>query len=89
MADDEQPAVGADLRERIERVGGGEAGCERGVLAQQRALILPPRLGGELGGLPGSRLRAEEDRLEARVQPREGETRGTRLALASRGQAPL
>jgi hypothetical protein len=58
------------------------------MLVQERSLILLPRLGGQLGGLAGTRLRAEQDRLEGRLQAHEGDPRGARLLLAACRQAP-
>jgi len=85
---DEQPPIGADVRQRLERIGAVESRSERGVLMQQAALVLPPRLGSQLGGLAGTRLRAEQDRLEGRLQARQRDAGGACLLLAARRQAP-
>jgi len=88
VTDHQQPPIGADRRQRPKRVGAVEAGGKRGMLLQQPPLILLPRLGSQFGGLASARLRAEQDRLEGRLQARQRDAGGACLLLAARRQAP-
>jgi len=56
---------------------------------QQVALLWAPVLGGQLGGSARARLRAEQNRVEARLQPFQRNPGGVRLALAALGQTAL
>src|ERR1039457_3347733 len=89
MTDEQQAPVGADLRQRLAGLTRVEAACERRGGPQAFALLVAPLPRSELRCLARTRLGAEQHNLEARTEPRQGEARGSRLALAARGQPPL
>jgi len=89
VPDQQQPAILADARERRARVRSIETPRQRCVRAQPPALLLAPGRRGELGGLVGAHLGAEQHLIEARAQPRQRDTCSARLGLPAFGQASL
>jgi len=89
MTDEQQAPVSGRLRQGIAGLACVEAARQRRVGPQALALLGAPLPGGELRGLARTRLGAEQNDLEARSEPCQGEARGPRLALAARRQPAL
>jgi hypothetical protein len=83
MADEQQPPIGLKggrLREGFARIEpAGQPTMDPQPVSQLRS----PLLGGQLGGLASTRLRAEQNRIEARTQLCEREARRACLAFAA------
>jgi hypothetical protein len=89
VADEQQPPVRRQARQLGERLTRVEVAGERRMHGQQLALLLAPVLGGELCRPARARLRAEQDRVEARLQPLQRDPGGVRLGHAALGQTAL
>ncbi len=89
MADEQQAPVGRQAGQLGERLARIEAAGERRMHGQQLALLRAPVLGGQLCRPARARLGAEQDRVEARLQPLERDPGGVRLAGAALGQTAL
>jgi len=89
VPDQQQPAVGPQRADRLERLLSVEPIREWRVLAQLSPLLLAPRLRRQLRGLASAHARAEQHRVERGAKPLQREARSARLLLAALGQAPL
>jgi len=89
VADQQQTAVGRQSRQRIERLACAEPAGQGRMHVQAFALAVVPLLGGQLGRLLSARLGAEQHRIEAGVDPRQGGACGACLSFAPDGQPAL
>jgi len=89
MTDEQQAPVGSEPRQRVAGLARVEAARQRRMGPQALTLLPAPLCRRELGRLARTHLGAEQHRLEARFQARDGGARGSRLTLAARGQRAL
>jgi hypothetical protein len=89
VADEQQVSIGGKNAQRSERLGGVEAFGQRRVHSDPRAQARAPLLGGQLRGLAGTHLGAEQHGVEIRAEPRQREPCGSGLSLPTRGQTAL
>jgi len=89
MADQEQAPVGRHTLKLGQRLARAESAGQRRMDQQAFALSVLPPLGGQLGGLAGPDLGAEQHGIEACVQPRQRGARGASLRFATCGQPAL
>jgi len=89
VPDQQQAPVRGHDAERTESLGYVEIAGERLVHFKARPLLLTPALGRQLRCLARTHARAEQHRVESRLQPRDGDARGARLLASATRQAPL
>jgi hypothetical protein len=89
VSDEQQTPVGGDGSERLKGLTPIEAAGQRWVCSQPLSLLLAPLLGGQLGGLTGTRLGAEQHDIEVGFKERQGDARSACLRFAPHGQPAL
>jgi len=89
MTDEQQAPVGSEPRQRVAGLARVEAARQRRMGPQALTLLPVPLCRRQLRRLARAHLGAEQHRLEARFQARDGDASGSRLALAARGQPAL
>jgi hypothetical protein len=73
VPDEQETPLGRHGAQRVEGLRGIEALSQWRVLPQRFALLLAPGLRGQFGGLARTRLGAVKHRIEAHIEPRQGD----------------
>jgi hypothetical protein len=89
VADQQQMPVGGQAGQLGESLASVKASGQRRVHRQPLALLFAPLRGGQLRGLSCACLGAEQDGLEARLQPCQRDPGHARLAFTAIGQTAL